>query len=207
MKSKMFAKNVYSMRYSLKEFFVQNKFKIIFCLVFCLVGLLTGILTAIKIFGVDEEEIFESFNLTYQLDDLEKFSANFFGRLLSYTLVIILLSIFALHPAMYVFGWCLLAYRTFLVAVNCMMILLWFSFNGVIKALLILLPCQLLMLAVMIAFFCYVSYQMKNCKYLKKNRIKSILYPFLISFLLLTIINLIETTLLFIFRSNVILVI
>ena len=207
MKSKMFAKNLYTMRYSLKEFCVQNKYKIIFCIVFCLVGLLTGILTAIKIFGIDEEEIFESFNLTYQLDDLENFSANFFGRLLSYELVLIILAIFSLHPSLYVFGWCLLAYRTFLIAVNCTMILLWFSFNGVIKALLILLPCQLLMLAVMIAFFCYVSYQMKNCKYLKRSRLKSILYPFVIASLLLTIINLLETTLLFIFRSNVILVI
>ena len=207
MKSKMFAKNLYTMRYSLKEFCVRNKFKIIFCVIFCVIGILTGIFTAIKIFGLDEEEIFESFNLTYQLDDLERFSANFFSRLLSYELVIILLALFALHPALYIFGWCLLAYRAFLISINCTMIILWFSFNGIIKALLILLPCQILMLAIMIYFYCYVCYQIKDCKFQKKKRFMGILYPFLITSLALTVINLLETTLLFIFRSNVILVI
>ena len=207
MKSNVFAKNIYSMRYSIKEFCAKNKFKIILCIIFCTIAILTGIFTAIKIFGLDEEEIFESFNLTYQLDDLEKFSANFFSRLLSYELVIVLLTIFALHPALYIFGWCLLAYRSFLISINCTMIILLFSFNGIIKALLILLPCQLLMLIIMMAYFCFVCYQIKDCKYQKRRKFLGILYPFLLASLVLTIINLFETTLLFIFRSNVILVI
>mgnify|MGYP001625132946 CR=1 FL=1 len=206
MKSKGFTKNLYSLKYSLREFLVRNKFKIIFCVLFCVIGLLTGIFTAVKIMGLDEEEIFESFNLTYQLEDLEKFSANFFTRLLSYELVLILLMIFSLHPALYLFGWCLLAYRAFLISINCMMIILWFSFNGIIKALLILLPCQLLMLFIMIAFFCYACSQIRNCKYQKK-KIFSVLFPLLLASLALTLINLLETILLFIFRSDVILVI
>ena len=207
MKSNMFAKNIYTLRYSFKEFFARNKYKIIICLLFCVVGILTGIFTAIKIFDLDEEEIFESFNLTYQLDDLEKFSANFFARLLSYELVLILLTIFALHPAMFIFGWCLLAYRAFLVSINCMMIILCFSFNGIIKSLLILFPCQILMLLLMLAYFCYVCYKVKDCKYQKRKKYSGLLYWLFLVSLALTIINLFETTLLFIFRSNVILVI
>lgn len=207
MKSNRLSKGIYSAKYTFYEFFAQNKVKIIICSICCLIGLLTGIFTGVKIFNLDDTDIFESFNLTYQLSDLENFASNFFGRLLSYELVLLLLFVFALHPALYIFGWCLIAYRAFLVSINCVMIILCFSFNGIIKALLIILPCQLLMLIVLIAFFCFMCRQIKVNRFLKCKKFTNILIPFALASLVLSVINLLETLLLFIFRSNVILVI
>ena len=207
MKSAKFKKSIYSIKYSLSEFVSNNKYKILVCLVFCFIGLLTGIFTAVKIYKLDDSDVFESFNLTYQLSDLENFSANFFGRLISYEMVCLLLLVFSLHPIMHIFGWCLLAYRSFLVAINCVMIILFFSFNGVIKSLLIILPCQLLMLVCLLVFFCFVSKQIKINKFIRCKKTSTILNPLLIVSLCLSIINLVETLLLFIFRSNIILVI
>lgn len=207
MKSNKLAKNLYSLKYNFQEFFANNKLKIIICLVCCLIGLLTGIFTAVKVYNLGDEDVFDSFNLTYQLSDLENFASNFFGRLISYELVMILLLVFSLHSFIYIFGWCLLAYRSFLITINCVMIVLFFSFNGVIKSLLIILPCQLIMLIILVCFFCYMSRQIKINKYLKCKKTNNIISPLLITSILLTVVNLFETLLLFIFRSSVILVI
>lgn len=207
MKSKKIAKNIYSLKYNMTEFFAQNKYKIIVCLLFCFVGLLTGIFTAIKLYDLDDSDVFESFNLTYQLEDLEKFSQNFFGRLLSYEIVLAILLIFSLNPVLYIFGWCLLAYRSFLISINCVMLILFFSFNGIIKALLIILPCQLLMILILIGFFCYMIKHMRYNRCVNCKKFTLFFNAFLIATLLLSLINIVETFLLFIFRSNVILVI
>ena len=207
MKYNKISKSVYSLKYSFIEFFSQSKIKIIICLAFCLVGLLTGLFTAIKIFNTGDLQIFESFNLTYQLSDLENFSSNFFSRLLSYELVIILLFVFSLHPLLYLFGWCLIAYRSFLVSINCTMIVLIFSFSGIIKGILILLPCQLLMLLIMTLYYCFLCQQIQDEKILKHKGFNTIVLAIMFSSICLTVVNLIETLLLFLFRSNVILVI
>ncbi len=207
MKYNKISRNLYSFKYSFIEFFSNNKIKIFVSLIFFLIGILTGVFTAIKIFNSGDIEIFESFNLTYQLSDLENFSSNFFSRLLSYELVLALLFVFALNPFLYLFGWCLIAYRSFLVSINCVMIVLLFSFNGIIKGILIILPCQLLMLIVMILYFSFVSKLINNDKCFKNKNTKTVVLTFIISSIVLTAINLLETLLLFLFRSSVILVI
>ena len=207
MKYGKISKSVYSLKYSFTEFFSQNKIKLLICLIFCLIGLFTGVFTAIKVFNMGELDIFESFNLTYKLSDLENFSSNFFNRLLSYELVILLLFVFSLHPLLYLFGWCLIAYRAFLVSINCVMIVLIFSFNGIIKGVLIIFPCQLVMLAIMIVYFCFMSKQINDEKVLKHKGYSNIIFTILLASICLTVVNLVETLLLFLFRSNVILVI
>ena len=206
MESKKFG-NLYTLKYSIKDYFYQNKLKLLICLVFCVVGLLTGIFTAVKLFKLGDSELLEAFNSSFTITDLEQFSSNFFGRFLSYEFVSILLIVFSIHPALYIFGWCLLAYRTFLIAINCVSIILFFSFNGILKSLLILLPCQIIMLLILMLFYCYMCRQIKIDKFVKHTKLKNILTPFLIVTLCLTIVNLVETILLLIFKSSIILVI
>ena len=205
MKDNKFSKRLYSFKYACSEFLAKNKIQLIVCIVFLLIGLFTGLFTAIKINRMGDTSVFESFNLTYQLSDLENFASNFFTRLLSYELVLLLLLLFSLTPFLNVFGWCLIAYRSFLVSINCVMIVFVFSFNGIIKSLLIIFPCQLIMLVIMILFFSFLTGQIKNNK--QSGCKTSMLLPFLICSILLTIVNILETLLLFLFRSNVILVI
>lgn len=172
-----------------------------------MVGILTGIFTAIKIAQCGEKELFEAFNLTYTLKDLENFSSNFFGRFFSCELVVVILLGFSFTPYLYFFGFCLLAYRSFLISINSVMIIITFSISGILKILLIILPCQLLMIFAMIGYFVYSCSSFKINKYLKCKKLSPVLLPFLIVSLVLIICNILETLLLFIFKSNVILVI
>ncbi len=207
MKKSKFSSAFYNLKYSLIEFFSNNKAKIVVCCLFCLVGILTGIFTAVKLQSAGDNDILDSFNVIYKLEDFENFSANFFARLLSYLLVSLLLLVFSLNSFLSIFGWCLLAYRSFLISLNCVSFIFIFSFNGILKSVLIIFPCQLLMIIALMLFFCYMSNIFcKNKKY-GCNKGSSIIMPILVCNIILTILNLIETLLLFIFRSNVILVI
>ena len=207
MKKSKFSSNIYGIKYSIQDFFSNNKAKILICCLFCLVGLLTGIFTAVKLQSLDNEDILESFNVVYKIEDFENFSLNFFSRLLSYTLVLILLFVFSLNQFLQMFGCFLIAYRSFLIALNCVSFILLFSFSGIIKSILIIFPCQLLMIFTLIIFFCYICNIIKENKCYRYNKFQKIIMPILICAFVLTILNIVETFLLFIFRSNVILVI
>ena len=207
MKKPKYSTNLFNLKYSMLEFLSQNKIKIIICCMFCFVGLLTGIFTAVKLHSIGDEDILESFNVIFKIEDFENFSANFFARLLSYVLVTILLFLFSCNSFLQIFGWCLIAYRSFLITLNCVSFIFIFSFNGIIKSVLIIFPCQLLMTLTLIIFFCFMCNVMRRNKVYYCNKFNSIITPLLITILVLTTLNLIETFLLFIFRSNVILVI
>ena len=207
MKKPKFSSGFYNLKFSFIEFLTNNKTKIIVCCMFCLIGILTGIFTAVKLQSAGDTDILESFNVIYKIEDFENFSANFFSRLLSYLLVSVLLLVFSLNPFLSLFGWCLLAYRSFLISLNCVSFIFIFSFNGILKSILIIFPCQLLMIVTLMIFFCYmcnVFYQNKKYGCGKGN---NVIMPILICNIILTVLNLVETLLLFIFRSNVILVI
>lgn len=191
----------------MQEFVQANKYKIILISVLCLIGILTGIFTAVKISGTDDLDLFEAFNLTKSLSEFENFSNNFFSRLFSYEVVLVLLLIFAQHPAVNVFGYCLITYRGFLIAINCTMLIIVFSFSGILKSLLIILPCQLLMLAVMAIYFCFACNQTRTRKVYCKNKKQGIVLQFVIATVALSLVNLVETILLFVFKSSVILVV
>lgn len=198
---------LYGIKYSIRDYFANNKTKLMICCLFCLVGLFTGIFTAFKLQSLGDEDILESFNVVYKIEDFENFSLNFFSRLLSYTLVLVLLFVFTFHPFLQVFGYLLVAYRSFLVTLNCVSFILIFSFSGIIKSILIIFPCQLLMILALIVFFCYLCDKIKENKLYACNKLQTIILPILICLIILSLLNLVETFLLFIFRSNVILVI
>lgn len=207
MKKPKFSSGFYNLKFSFIEFLTNNKTKIIVCCMFCLIGILTGIFTAVKLQSAGDTDILESFNVIYKIEDFENFSANFFSRLLSYLLVSVLLLVFSLNQFLSLFGWCLLAYRSFLISLNCVSFIFIFSFNGILKSILIIFPCQLLMIITLMIFFsymCNVFYQNKKFGCGKRN---NTITPILICNIILTVLNLVETLLLFIFRSNVILVI
>lgn len=194
-------------KYQTIDFLYRHKIKIYICL-FCLVlGILTGVFTAIKMFNTDSSELFDAFNITTSISEIESLSANFFGRLVSCEIVAILLLLFSQTIFTEIFGYCLITYRAFLVSINCVSLVIIYSFGGVLKAILIILPCQLIMLFVLCMYFCYNNYLCIERRKYRSIKAKDFIFPFLIVSAVLGIANILETVLLFVFQSNVILVI
>lgn len=207
MKTKNFAYKFSNIKYQTIDFLYKHKIKIYVC-TFCLIlGILTGVFTAIKMYNSDASELFDAFNITNSVEEIEKFNENFFGRMLSYEIVSLLLFVFAQASVLSVFGYCLITYRAFLVSINCVMLVVVYSFGGILKSILIIFPCQLLILVIMSLYFCYNTFLAYDRKKYKNIKIKDCLYPFVSVSILLTIVNIIETLLLFVFKSNIILVI
>ena len=196
-----------SFKYQTIDFLYRHKLKIYLCLFFLVLGILTGVFTALKMFNADSSELFDAFNITTSISEIEGLSANFFGRLISCEIVSILLLAFSQTVFTSVFGYCLITYRAFLVSINCVSLVIVYSFGGILKSLLIILPCQLIMLFALCMYFCYNNYLCTERKKYKNIKIKDFLSPFLIVSAVLVIVNLVETVLLFVFQSNVILVI
>ena len=207
MRTNNFAYKITSFKYNTIDFLYKNKVKIYIC-AFCLIlGMFTGIFTAIKMYNSEVTELFEAFNITDSIEKIEALNENFFARMLSYEIVLFLLFIFSQSQFISTFGYCLITYRMFLVSINCVVLVIVYTFGGILKSLLIIFPCQILMLIILCLYFCYNNYTTCHRKKYKIIKITDCIYPFVIASLLLTLLNIIESLLLFVFKSNVILVI
>ncbi len=100
----------------------------------------------------------------------------------------------------------LLGFRGYLLGFNIAALCAGFGMSGLLNAILIVIPCQLCMLAALILFLCFST---KTSIYCKKfgNGGRSRWKTILCFFLVLVILNLIETLLLLTFSAKVILVI
>lgn len=98
-----------------------------------------------------------------------------------------------------------LGFRGYLLGFNLAALCAGFGLNGIIDAILIVLPCQLCMLILLSVYLAFMSKAHSNCKRFgeKGRRLKI----FIIFCLLLTLVNLVETILMCIFSPTVILVI
>lgn len=207
MKPYNFQKTCMNFKYSYREFCFRNKFKIYICCALVFIALLTGIFTAVKIFNASDTSLYKIFNITHSLSELESFTSRFFPRLFSGLLVLVMITGFAQVTFLNIFGYCVITYRAFLISLNSVMLILMLSISGVVKSIIIILPCQLIMICIFVLYFTFACGDAKDKKYCKNTGIKRIIPPFLIATLALFIVNLLETILLFVFKSTVILVI
>lgn len=110
------------------------------------------------------------------------------------------MTIFTLPIAVLVIG-----FRGYLLGFNLAALCVGFGLNGVIDAILIVFPCQLCMLLLLSVYLAFISKAHSDCKRFgeKGRRLKI----FAIFFVLLLVVNLIETILMCVFSPTVILVI
>lgn len=100
----------------------------------------------------------------------------------------------------------LLGFRGYLLGFNIAALCAGFGMSGLLDAILIVIPCQLCMLIALVMFLCFTTKASINCKKFGcggGNRWRTTLCFFIV----LLILNLIETLLLLIFSAKVILVI
>lgn len=191
-------------KYNFIDSFKANKKTTFFLIIFLLLGILTGIFTAIRYAKGASLIAFNDFSLSqYLAGDLGTFGL-FFNRLFSNTIVTIIICICSSTIFLIPINLIVLTYRAYLVSLNCSLIIIINGFSGIISCLLIILPCQLISLLI-ITIFC--SYSFKRAVLKKKYGSSCKIWDkFLLTFFLLLITNGIETLLLYLFSSKIILV-
>lgn len=207
MKSYSFNSSFVNFKYRALNFVKANSAKIIILGVLAVLALVTGIFSAVKFLQGNTTIIFSDFGLQELVSGSAGSGSMFFQRMGSITVVMIFLTLFSLHSSMFVLGGVIIVYRTFLLGLNVTFILLLHGLGGVITALLIILPLQLLMLVLMIAFFVLARDRCAvKSKYGTKGGVN--LFILIIVFLLaLALVNLIETFLLVLTSAKMILII
>ncbi len=183
----------------------ESKIKLIILSVFILIAFFTGLIVAIKT------------NANYV--DLDRLGvvcvsrggiigSSFFARLFSMLFVALICFGCSFSKFLFPFSILLLSYRGYLLGINICLIISVNGFAGIIVALLIALPCQIVALAVMVLLYIMMAKTNKDyknyCGYKVANqRLKLIVF----AISLLLIICLIEALLIAIFSPSVILVI
>ncbi len=192
-------------KYTLSDCFRQNKLKFIISGCVLLIALLTGIIIAIKHY--DSSSIHLS---NYGLVNFKGgiLSSSFFSRLFSMLLIMLLLLGCCFTSFTFPIAILILAYRTYLLALNLTLLFILYGIPGMLISLIIALPCQLMILLILLMFYILLYSNNIACKkYGNNGGGASKLKLALIVLLLLFICNLSETILLAIFNVNVILVI
>lgn len=193
-----------NLKYSILDSFKSNRKTTFFLIIFLLLGLLTGIFTAIRYAKGSSLIAFNDFSLSQYLAGDLGTSDLFFSRLFSNTIVAVIICIGSLSVYLLPINLIVLTYRSYLVALNCSLIIIINGFGGIISCLLIILPCQIITLLI-ITIFC--SYACKRAVLKKKyGSTCKIWDKLLITFVLLLIVNGIETLLLYLFSGQIILV-
>lgn len=190
----------------LQDFFKRNKLLIYLLIFAILISLLTGIFTSIKLYNADNDISLEDFSM-YAMIDGEVYSFKYFIlRFLSCLIVTGLLFICSLNIFLNIFGIALIVYRAFLITLNCTFIIIKMGLGGVLSSVLIVFPVQI-MLIVLLAFMFVVYVNMsKDKKVCGVYDVKSKKLLIALLFIML-LLDVIEVTLLLIFKPTTILII
>ena len=193
-------------KYDMLEFYNINKSKIFILAIIILLMLLTGIFTGIKLYNLYKSIDINDYSfVTLITNDIYSLSV-FLKRFLSALLVMGLIILFSLNKYIHIFGYFLIAYRAFLLTMNCALIVMVLGIGGVIDGVLIILPCQLLMLILIGIIFIISINAFKQKK--MYGKVGEGYYKWLIIFLLCAfIICVIESLLLIIFKPTTILIV
>jgi len=188
--------------YSFKNLFLQAKIRIIITSILIILGIFIGIFVAIRLKheGLLENAANYGF-IDFSIIKISSFSS-FIWRFLSVIIITLLLTIFSLTIFVYPIAEIVLVYRAYLIGFNISIIIISSGLGGLFTSILILLPCQILSLAILGLYFCIFSKQAREgCS--KKDKFKFIS----ICLLFLLIVDIVESLLLVMFGANIILVI
>ena len=142
-----------AIKYAVVEFWRKNKFLLILLGALILIALLTGVFTSIKLYNLDNDIDLTDYSVKTMVDGSIYSFSYFLLRLLSCLIIIGLLLLFSLNKFMYFLGVSLIVYRTYLITLNCTFIIIKYGVGGILNAILIVLPCQLLFLFLITIIF------------------------------------------------------
>lgn len=204
-----YTKNNYGwarIKFYIQDFFKKNKLIIILLIFVILISLLTGIFTSIKLYNADNDIDLEDFSMYAMIDGGVYSFKYFILRFVSCLIMAGLLFVCSFNLFLNILGICLIVYRSFLVTLNCTFIIIKMGLGGILSSILIVLPIQILLIALLSLMFIIYINMSKDKKLCGSydNNYKKLLLILLISMLLLDIV---EITLLLIFKPTTILII
>ncbi len=181
--------------FSVKSMLGECKIRTIITLIFVIIGLVIGIFVAIRLNNSGclenaEEYGYVATNLT---------AGGIIWRLISSIIFLALIALLSLNIFLYPIAEIILIYKAYLVGLNIVIILLTKGLSGLFLSILIVFPCQLMLLVVLSCFFCLFSSNIKNCGCNNWKIIGGCV-------LLLLIINILESVLLLLFGANLLFV-
>lgn len=190
------AGNIFSnLFFSIKSTLSECKLKTVFTFIFVIIGLAIGVFVAIRLNNAGDLESacdygFVETNLT---------ASGIVWRLISSLVFMLLIALLSLNIFLYPIAVIILMYKAYLIGLNIVIILITKGLTGLFLSLLIILPCQLLLMIVLSCFFCIFSTNFKNCG---GNNLKIIA----VCLLFLVIIGVLESLLLLLFGANLLFV-
>lgn len=203
MSCKKFSRGRVNFKFALKSFFADNKFMIISLIVVAFLGLLTGILVAIKS-GLTISNLGD-FNIKISEHTGVVEFAGVWERFKSVFINVLLISVASLYVLLIPVGYVVVAYRAYLLGFNITLLICLLGVSGAITSILVILPCQLLILATLICYFVVLVSVMDSRK--RYGRSEFNFFKVVLLFLLvLFVLCVIEALLLTLFSANTILV-
>ncbi len=182
----------------------ECKLKIICIAVALIIALLTGVIVAARthssFVGIENYGIVDVRTGTL--------TTTFFSRLLS--MFFVTLIVFGCSYAIYLcpLAIAILVYRAYLLGLNICLMIVFYGLSGVIVAIVVALPCQLLVLAIIGLFYCLMSKTFKEYKCFGGCRVpKQKSKLILCTLVMLLLLCVLETILVALFSAKVILVI
>lgn len=195
---------------SFKDYFRHHKVLIFSLAILLLVAILTGVFTAIK--NVDNYSAvwFDNYNIMQFYKSKMGTWDLFFSRLGSYLICLVVMLVCSLNVFLSPLSIAVLLIRGYLVGLNACFMFLLFGFNGIITTIIVIIPCQLASLVLLMTFLSLMLIRAKNkrkygisCMGGEKGRL-SLFGIYLVLFIA---INIVETLLLYLFSSKLILVV
>ncbi len=187
-------------KFYLQDAFACSKYKILIFALIMLVFLIMGIVLGVSYNS--ETVILQDYGIVSFIETGK--TTSFFMRILSVLLIMLMLFGFSFKGFLMPFALLILSYRAYLLGFNLCLLFLGFGLGGIILALLVILPCQLAILAILIFYYCMCNNVHCKNQYCGKGGMWKI---FFIVLLVAAVICLVEALLLLIFNANIIIVI
>ena len=183
----------------------KNKWKLIFTFILMILGIVGGVVVATK------TNVYDSFKAIQEIDvsGFEKgvvaSASAFLSRSFSLLFNVLLLTVCSFTIFTMPLAQLLLVYRSYLFGLNFALFFVFYGFGSALTAIVVILPCQIITLVVMAIFYFLLLNQNIVCKKYGTGDFNRVLFV-LLGFLLLFLINILETVLLLLLNGKVILV-
>ncbi|MBO5394874.1 MAG: hypothetical protein J6A28_03110 [Clostridia bacterium] len=176
----------------------QSKLKVILLGCFAFTAFLTGIIVAART-GSSFDDVAEF--------DIFSFGSGFWGRLFSMILVASICFGCSFTKFLFPLALLFLAYRGYLLGINITLIIVFNGLTGIVGALLVVLPCQLLALFVMLLMYILLCKTRKDCGLVSGTCMKQCFVIFLGALIFLSVVCILESLLFALFSPTVILIV
>ena len=199
-----------SARGGIKDYIRKHKILLIVLSFVALVSVLTGVFTAIKNADNYSSVWFDNYNIMNFYNSKIGTWELFFNRFGSYLICLGVVFASSFHVLLSPFSIMAIVIRSYLVGLNCCFMFLLFGLSGMLTTIIIILPIQLINVLLLIAFCSLMFVRARNKQKYGSYCVGGEKKPFvlfLIFLVLFTLVNVVETLLLFIFSSKIILVI